>query len=157
MNQETTYLKLATQDDRQEVLRMCRLFYEASPFYPTVSFSPQKIEALFDLAIETGHSQVLVLLYIESSKVCGMVVGLASETPFSTDVVASELAWWVDPEYRGTRKAGDLVLAYEAWARHIGCKHVTMALLPQLTNPKVERYYDRLGYKKTEISYIKEL
>lgn len=150
-------LKLASLDDLPDYLRMCREFYEESAFYPSIEYSEEKVHAFLLHALATLHTQAVVLLYEENAKVVGMIVGFASETPFSDDKIASELAWWVDEEYRGTRGSLELVFAYEEWAKRVGCKHATMALLPSLTNPKIEGYYERLGYKKTEISYIKEL
>lgn len=84
-----------------------------------------------------------------------MLVGYATETPFSNDKIASELAWYIEPSYRGHRKAVELVYAYEAWARTVGCKHVSMSLLSTLTD--ASKFYVRMGYTQTEISYLKEL
>lgn len=150
-------LKLATLEDRDAVLRMCRSFFEVTPFAPVCTYSDAKVEALLGLAARSFYQECLFLLFLENDIPHGLIVGYATQTPFSDDLVAAELAWWVDPEYRGTKGSMELVLAYEAWAKKIGCKHVTMSLLPSLTNPKVEGYYERLGYVKTEISYLKEL
>jgi len=150
-------LRLATLDDYIDFDRFAYSFYLSSPFYPTIPYNADKTRSVLDLAVSSQYRDAVVLLYIDHELPVGMIVGLASSTPFSDDKIASELAWWVDPEYRGTRGSIELVYAYEEWARRVGCKHVTMALLPSLTNPKVEAYYERLGYHKTEISYLKEL
>jgi RimJ/RimL family protein N-acetyltransferase len=149
-------LKLATPEDLDTFLRFSHAFYLASPFSPSLSYNPSKVQELFELAVHTQHSKALVLIYHEQDQARGMLVSVASSTPFSDDIVASELAWWVDEEYRGTRGSIELIYAYEEWARRVGAKHITMALLPSLTNPKVENYYEKMGYKKTETSYIKE-
>lgn len=150
-------LKLATLEDRDDVLRMCRSFFEVTPYASVCTYNDLKVDALLKLAHTSNYQECLFLLFEENGIPHGLIVGYATQTPFSDDLIAAELAWWVDPEYRGTKGSMELVLAYETWARKIGCKHITMSLLPSLTNPKVEDYYEKLGYVKTEISYLKEL
>lgn len=148
-------LRLAELRDREDFLRMSRSFYEETPFYPSISYSEEKVEKLLHLAVETNGSQCVVILLVANEVPCGMLIGLASEVPFSNDKVASELAWWVDPPWRGRREALQLVDAYEAWAVKVGCSSVAMSLLPTLTD--LSKLYERRGYKKTEISYLKGL
>jgi len=148
-------LKLATWEDEESFLLMSEAFYEESPFSPSISFDRDKVKELLRLAIESQHTQVLILLLQEDLNTVGLLIGYTSETPFSYDKVAAELAWYIKPSYRGSRDALQLVDAYEAWATKVGCKHVSMSLLPTLTD--VSSLYERKGYKKTEISYLKEI
>lgn len=149
------YLKLATLADLQSYSQLTRSFYEESPFYPSVSYNPTLVEDLLHVAVESNYEKVLVLLLVDNSTPVGLLIGYATTTPFSHDLIASELAWYVSPNYRGQRKALDLVYAYEEWAKRIGCKHISMSLLTTLTD--ATKLYERLGYKKTEISFMKEL
>ena len=149
------HLKLATLEDREDFLRLTELFYKETPFFPTLQYSQDRVKRIFDLAIDSKHQQVLVLLLQDQQKVCGLLVGVATEVPFSDDKVASELAWYVESAYRGRREALQLVDAYEAWAVRVGCSSVSMSLLPTLTD--LSKLYERKGYKKTEISYLKGL
>lgn len=151
----TMYLKLATKEDEGAVLRLCRLFYEDSPFSPKFAYSEEKVRDLLYQSLSLTPSPILFLLLVDDSIPVGLLVGYATKTPFSDDLVASELAWYIDPKHRGSRKAIELVYAYEEWARRIGCKHISMSLLTSSTD--TSKLYDRLGYTKTEISYMKEL
>lgn len=155
--QETMSLKLATLDDLPYFEKFAKAFYLSSSFSPQLKYNPAKVRQWLELAVSSQHRDCLVLLNVQNELPVGMLVATISQTPFSDDLVASELAWWVDEEYRGTKGSLELVFAYEEWAKRVGAKHVTMALLPALTNPKVEGYYEKLGYHKTEISYIKAL
>lgn len=148
-------IALATPKDKHTVLKFAHNFYEQTEFSPSVQYNEAKVAELFEAYLEGGLRQVLFLLLKVQEETVGMLVGFATETPFSYDKIASELAWWVEPEHRGNRKALDLIYAYEAWALKIGCKHVSMSLLPALTD--VSKTYERMGYKQTEISYLKEL
>ena len=149
------YLKLATLSDLPSFLGLCRAFYEESPFSPQVLYSESKVTQFLIHSIETEYSQAVPLLLLDSQTVVGMLLGYATAVPFSDDKVAAELAWYVEPSYRGHREALQLVYAYEEWAQRVGCKHVSMSLLTTLTD--VSKLYERLGYKKTEISYMKEI
>lgn len=148
-------LKLASLDDLPEYLRLCQLFYEESPFAGVVEYSPDKTADVLHLAVETQYRQAVPLLLLDGTQPVGMLLGCATEVPFSDDRVAAELAWYVDPPYRGNRKALELVYAFEEWARRVGCKHASMSLLTTLTD--VSKFYERLGYQKTEISYFRSL
>ncbi len=134
---------------------MCRSFYEESPFSPSVAYNPNKVGDLLHVAVAGQYTQVLPLLLLDNSKPIGLILGYATQTPFSDDLIASELAWYVEPSYRGRREALQLVYAYEEWAQRVGCKHVSMSLLTTLTD--ASKLYERLGYHMTEISYLKEI
>lgn len=150
-------LKLVkTIEDRQHIHRFARNFYEVSPYHGKLAYNSLKVDLLLDLAASSAYTQCLPLLYEENGIPCGCLLGVASSTPFSDDLIASELCWWVDEEYRGTKGSFELVLAYEDWAKRVGCKMITMALL-STTNPKIDTYYRRMGYEKCEVSYVKEL
>ncbi len=149
------YLKLAEEGDEEDALRMTRSFYEDTPFSPQVLYNEEKVRQVLRDFRQSSYSLGLVLLLVDDKVPVGLLIGCATQTPFSDDKVAAELAWYIEPTHRGNRKAVDLVLAYETWARTIGCKHVSMSLLSDLTD--VSKFYEKLGYKRTEISFLKEL
>lgn len=148
-------LKLAAPEDLQDFLRMSKLFHEESPFHLVTTVSESRLTSLFQTAIDSKHTQVLILLLQSEQKSVGMLVGMVGSPVFSDDLIASELAWYIEPEFRGSRKALQLVYAYEEWARRMGCKNVSMSLLTTLAD--ASKTYERLGYTKTEISYLKAL
>jgi GNAT superfamily N-acetyltransferase len=110
----------------------------------------QTIESLL-----RDRNKGIVILYIMNDKPVGLIGGLTSEMIFSHDLVASELFWWVDPNFR-SRKALSLKEAFEYWARRVGAKYVAMGALPS-QGEKVARFYERTGYKNLENSYLKVL
>jgi GNAT superfamily N-acetyltransferase len=68
---------------------------------------------------------------------------------------AQLLALVVDPAERGRGTGAALVAAAEAWGRRqgAGAIHVTTALHRERTH----RFYERLGYDKTGLRYVKKL
>jgi hypothetical protein len=143
-------LRLATEQDWPEVLRMARSFYEASP-YNVLDFSEVSCRSLFDKYLSGNKSDLIIIL----SDAPGMIIGHSSATPFSTKRVASELAWWIDEGSRGTRDALLLFKAYEDWSVRIGATICQMAMLDESTN--LEKFYLKNGYRPAERSFIKEL
>jgi hypothetical protein len=78
--------------------------------------------------------------------------------PFTGDIVASELWWFVLPEHRKTPSvAVGLLKAYETWARENCCKRISMVHLHALQADRIGRLYERVGYKLMESAYVKIL
>jgi GNAT superfamily N-acetyltransferase len=149
------YLKLAEEKDREDFIRMCKNFFEVSPF-SKMTFSRTQLDGVFDVALNNRLNAIVILL-VEGEDNVGMVVGHCSSPLFAEESIASELAWWVDEEYRNSKKASELVFAYEDWAVRIGAWASNMAFIEGVSPPSVQKFYERLGYSKTETSYLKEL
>lgn len=142
-------LKLATPEDLPDILDMAMAFAHASP-YKDFPMAREKIEELV-LALLKDRNKTIVVLYMHENKPVGMLAGMSSEMLFSREIIASEVIWWVDPRFR-SRKTLALKEAYEFWAKRIGAKYIQMA---NLDDQKIERYYERSGYKLTERAYLK--
>ena len=85
----------------------------------------------------------------------GALVGLVAKFYMSHTVQATELAWFVSKDYRGKPASIRLMKAFEKWAKENGANYVGMGDIEGLSN--LEKLYNRLGYKKTESIYLKEL
>ena len=70
--------------------------------------------------------------------------------------MASELAFWLLPGYRKSRRVIDLVAAFEYWAKSIA--KVSFVILSQTPlQDCTERSYKRLGYTNIENNYLKKI
>lgn len=143
-------LKLATVEDFEDIKRMALAFAEASP-YKDFPREETKIEELI-LNLLRDRNKTIIILYLHEGNPVGMIAGMSSEMIFSRDLVTSEVIWWVDKEFRGSRKALALKEAYEYWAKRIGAKYIGMS---NLDDPKISRYYERSGYKPYERAFMK--
>jgi GNAT superfamily N-acetyltransferase len=146
-------LRLATKEDRGEVLRMARAFHKASP-YSGITFSEDVCSALFDQYILGDKTGLIIILSVDKDPY-GMVIGHCATPPFSTEKVASEIAWWVDEDHRGSRDSVLLLKAYEDWALRVGASMCQVAMLDDVTD--LQRFYQRQGYRPAERSFVKEL
>jgi hypothetical protein len=146
-------LKLAEASDYNDVIRMAKAFHEASP-YSSLEFSEEKCNGLFKSYL-AGDKKSLVIILATGERPHGMIIGYSDSLPFSFDRVATELAWWVDEDKRGSRDSLLLFKAYEDWALRVGAKIKQMAMLDDVTN--LAAFYEKQGYRPAERSYIKDI
>jgi RimJ/RimL family protein N-acetyltransferase len=148
-------IRFFEERDKEAFMRMARSFYEASP-YSHFSLSDKKLLDLFHNACYNKEVFLGLLIVDLDDNPKGMILGSVSTSFFSDDLVGSEIAWWVDEDYRG-RESADLVDAFVYWCQYtkkaVAC---TLALLTETSNPKIEKYYKRLGFRKAEEAYLKE-
>jgi GNAT superfamily N-acetyltransferase len=139
-------IRQATLADVEEILNYLISFAAASPYTNLVDF--YRVGQLAGKFILDDDKLALIC----PGK--GMI--LATTLPFlwGTKRTATEMAWWVEPKYRKQGIGGMLIEAFEDWAKEKGCVAIT---LTSLDDTKVEKLYDKLGYKLCEQTYIKEI
>lgn len=88
----------------------------------------------------------------------GALAAARSIDPFTGEMQAYEMFWFVLPEHRGTPTvAVGLLKSYERWARDGGCVRASMVHLHALQGDRLAALYERLGYKLMESAYLKIL
>jgi hypothetical protein len=149
-------LRLGTLKDVPVILRMMQEFYSKSGM--PYKWDEDKVIDLI-MKMINDKENALVLLHTNSDNVAdGVICGVVTSIPFSSERVATELVYWVEEGSRSIRVALDLMNGYEYWAKHVQyCDYVIVALLSELEREKVDKLYTRLGYTKKEEAYTKEL
>jgi RimJ/RimL family protein N-acetyltransferase len=141
-------LKIATIEDFDEIKRMGLNFLEASPYKEY--YSEEAVMALIHDTLESSPTERVIIIKPGE----GFVVGMVTPFLFGTDPLATEIAWWVEPDKRGDGVGAELHQALEYWAKNIAnCKFISMASLDET----VEEYYKKNGYKLYERAYMKVL
>lgn len=141
----------ATSDDKEAVIALAREFYQVAG-YQRIDFDPETASGLFDAAL----AQDLVSVADHGGAVVGFVLGLAFPSVLNKNVLmGSELAWWVDPDYRGSSAGIKLLRHIEESAQALGVKAWTMICLESLSPDVVESIYLRMGYQPSERSFTK--
>lgn len=142
-------IRTADFSDIDQILRLSRDFVACSetglPFDPV--YLSQSI---------TGHlsdPSCLSLVLDLDGVLRGMFFAVAVRSPLSPVLLATELAFWIDPSARG-RWAFRFLRQYEGWARGLGCQRVAVA---GLQNNNVSRLYRRAGYVPAEQHFMKVL
>jgi len=88
----------------------------------------------------------------------GFIVGNVSASFLQPSIgLCSELAWYVEPGYRGKIVAIRLLKAYEAKAIEMGASQIGMVAINAINPKDTEDIYLRLGYNIAETHYIKEI
>ncbi len=141
-------LKIATLDDFNTVKTYALNFLEVSG-YKDFSDLEDIDNLITELLAFTGTDAIVLL------GEGGMLAGVAKPFIFgSTKRVASEVAWWVEPDARKNGIGKELLEAFEFWAKEkAGCALVTMVSIDDL----VGKFYEKNGYKLYERAYMKVL
>jgi len=100
-----------------------------------------------------GMLRCLVLK--NNDKLTGMLAFMIAPTLVNTDVVATELAWYVLPEHRGDRKSLYLLDKYLEIALEEGCKYATMVHLQDSMPEALKKLYEKKGFVLLEQQYVK--
>ena len=87
-------------------------------------------------------------------EIVGYICCQVMEPLFSSEKVASEIAWFVHKDYRKTSAGFRLMSTYEEWAEGRGAKYIGMAYLEEIAD--LSKVYKKKGYVKAETHYMKE-
>jgi len=140
-------LKIAEAEDADIVFEMSMKFIRDTG-YDSIS-TEEDIKSLIAEVLASPRNQSIIVM-----DDFGFIAGRATKFPFGPDLIASEIAWWIDPEARGESKGSKLMDAFEYWAKNVaGCKFISMTSL----NNTVEKIYRKKGYKLYERAYMKVL
>lgn len=88
----------------------------------------------------------------------GVILGIVYPLFYNPSVlIAQELGWWVEPEYRNTTIGIKLLKEFEAEAKKRGAKKVIMFYLEAQTPTKIKSMLERIGYSSTEHNMAKDI
>lgn len=147
----STTIRLARKDDVFDILVLAKEFSKEAP--ASHKWSKDKTEQFLDVAIDNELSTVIILEV--DGEIVGAIVGLLNEMYMSQTKVATELAWFVSKDYRGSKGSLMLVKEFEVWAKSRGADYLCMGDIHGITT--LEKLYTRLGFKKCETTYMKEV
>ena len=116
-------------------------------------------KGLSDLAgLIESETTDLFLLVSKEDKVVGYLGMTIFDSPIGSQRLAQEHYWFVGGDSRG-RGTMLLIRAATDWARQKGCSHIIFnaSNLASNMHDKICRFYEKIGMKKFETSYIKEI
>ena len=144
-------IRKATSDDLNRLVEMGALMHAESPTFRGMAFDPWKLHAAIAriLDSETGFAMV----YEAGGRIVGAMVGMIFQHWFSPDLMASDMALFVEPEHRGGMGAVRLLNAYADWAEDNGAAPgmtwfgITTGVEPEMT----EKLCERLGWRRVGV------
>jgi GNAT superfamily N-acetyltransferase len=138
-------IREATLEDAETLIKMLFNFASESPYTNLVDF--YRVGQLAGSFILDDDKLALIC----EDK--GMLLALTMPFLWGTKRTATEMAWWVEPEYRKSGLGTELIGFFHAWAEDKGCSAITLTSI----DSKMNKLYDKLGFKLCEQTYIKEL
>jgi len=149
-------IRLARLDDISSLIEMGRHFHAAYIEHErSICFDAEHVRALLVRLITEPAG--LVMVAVVDRLPIGMFVAMCHGGITSPSLQATELAWWVEPEHRGSRLSMEMLQRYEAWAIEKGCALATLACIQPFKGDMVRRLYERMGFRGIEQSFAKRL
>lgn len=155
-------VRVATVEDLPAIVRMAARFRRETAYAGHVDEDVDQLEKLTRFLVE--HGVVFVAdthTYSDQVKerernLVGMLGAMVVANVVDNVLTGTEVAWWVDPEYRGRGTAGvRLLAAVEAWAVTQGARRFQM--IAPAANARVGELYRRRGYTEIETIWQREL
>lgn len=140
-------IRRATHEDIPRIVEMGGQFIETT-FPAAMTFNGPAIEKLARDLMDGNDG--IVLVSERDERVTGMIALIAMRQPMTDETLAVELVWWVE-----THGRDGLALLAEAehWGRLKGATRLQM-IAP---SERVCQLYERLGFKKVEVAYIRSI
>lgn len=145
----------ATHDDVADMVEFGQEFWHQTSYYKQgVAYDKQQCAQLTHHLIDNG----IVLTAFDDNKVVGLLLMVVGPMPFNPlAIVATEVVYYVSPEYRKGGLGIRFLKKAEAIARAHGVKYVSMIHLDSVEPERAEAVYKRLGYHKTETLFSKDI
>ena len=143
-------VRKATINDFPAICKMAREFHACTE-YGFIEFDDASLFLLMKESINQGMCHVS-----EGEELTGFILGMVFGSPLNQMVkMATELAWWVKPEYRKTSAGVKLLKAIEAGAKENGAVSLTMVCLESIEPDTVQAIYEKMGYSRAERSFLR--
>lgn len=149
----STHIRPAAEADIPAITELARRMHAESPRYAHLPFDSARLGATARQILATG----LVLLAELDAYPVGLMAGAVAPHFFSQALYGVELAVYVAPEHRGSRVALRMISRFEAWAKARGAGEMCLGISTGLDVPRTQALYERLGYRPSGVSLIKEL
>lgn len=144
-------IRLALHGDIPRAVDMGRRFIRETSYAGGIGDNPERLALTAARLIDGDDSALFVA--DERGEVAGMIGVYTYVHPYSDELFATELFWWMDPERRGAGVR--LLRAAEGWARDRGAK--ALQVVAPRSNDRLGGFYERLGFERVETCYQRTL
>jgi GNAT superfamily N-acetyltransferase len=126
-------------------LAQCGTIFSPTRFWQTIAH------------LEGSDSLFLHGYFLDDGTMAGLLIGTISPQMMTDTVVAQEIMWYVQPEYRNTLGSVRLLSDFEQWAKKRGADGIIMASFTATEEQKLGEFYRRRGYQHLETHLLKLL
>ena len=139
-------IRIATKEDLDQVLDLAMKFVNNTPYKDLADKGT--IEIVIYKLLSAPNEESIILL--DEGK--GFLAASITPFPFGWNtLVATEIAWYVEPEHRKSGVGDQLVEAFEYWADKLGVKVKTLAFMDK----DLSKYMKKKGYVPYETAHYK--
>jgi hypothetical protein len=145
-------IRQATKADIPALVKIGQRFAE---YYPCkAKYNEAGVADSFAVIIDTG----VILVAVKDGVITGGVAGVLCPLWYSPEtIIAQELAWWMEPEHRRGVDGIKILKAFEGWAKEKNATLISISDLQIDGQYPIGILVERLGYKLTERTHIKEV
>jgi GNAT superfamily N-acetyltransferase len=93
----------------------------------------------------------------ENGEILGAIAAIKGRDNHTGVWFAVETFWFVNPLIRSKGVGTALLEAFEQWAKEQGCQFTAMIHMVDSQPDILKSFYEKKGYKLTELHYIKPL
>ena len=145
-------IRAATSDDVPAIVRLGSQSLVDGPYAGMLKDTPEH-SAEFALTVILASKGKVLLYENDERKVAGLLGFLVFPHYFTKEPTATEIMWYVEPEERKGGGAIKLLWEAEKQAKELGATRMGFSA----PNEDVGKLYEKFGYKKLEVTYMKEL
>lgn len=142
-------IRAATTDDIPRMVELGRAMHAESPAFGAMRFDADKLAGV--IAAAMGSPVGFAMVAERDGEVIGGMVAMAAPHYFSPDLVACDLALFIQAEHRGGMAAVRLLAAYREWGIGIGAAKVQLGVMAGIEAWMVEALCERLGARRVGV------
>lgn len=145
-------LRQATPEDGPTIARLVLAFIASGPYLDCLrSATPTSVQTVIDLVFSLGDDGVVLLVEDDTGYAFAFLAAVVVSHPVTGERYCDELAWFVEPHFRGASRAGiQLLNEVKEFAR---CRGAVFLKMVSPFGSKVGEFYERLGFTPLETSY----
>ena len=142
-------IRAANLTDKEDIGSLVEEFHKESLKDYGISFDIECAKTTFMKHYKSS------LVLEDKGKVIGAIIGTLVKHGMDTKEAYQEMMWFVTKSHR--RYGIKLLKALETKCKEEGIGCIVMGHMTTKKSEKMERLYDRLGYKMLEVQYMKTL
>lgn len=152
MDRGINVLRMASEEDLEEIVRMTADFFNESR-WKTYEYSPQR------WLLHMAHCQASGFLWVHDERgvLGGYMAGVVGPMMFSEAIVATEIALYVVPEKRTGHMAIALLKQFVAWGKGKGARECVAGSSAGINSEAVRRLYQHMEFNQVGDLMVRRL
>lgn len=139
-------------DDIPLLIELGRKMHKESPRFRNMDYSEAKLIQLGKAVADQGG--MFIAEY--DGQITGMMIGMVTEHFFGYDLMAMDFVFYVDQDHRGGTIGLRLIKKFEAWAKALGARVITLGISTEIEAKRTGELYRRFGYRDAGEIFVKE-